>query len=240
MSEQPPGQGWARGLGREQYPPSYAAGPSGQPSYQATQSQPPWETSWSGPAPGAGPSAQPSGPADPGSTAPGPAAPARATPGPAAPSRATPGRATPGPGSYGTRASAAREASAAPGAAADTAQTAGAGSGRGARQRPQLPLEESRNFLNALFDFGFTSFVTPKVVKVLYLLIVIVVGLSALAFAVTMLASNLVLGLIVLLIGAPLYFVVVTALYRITLEFFMVIFRMAEDIRALRERGEIR
>ena len=181
----------------------------------------------------------------PGSTAPGPAAPARATPGPAAPSRATPGpaapgRATPGPGSYGTRASAAHEASAAPGAAADTAQPAGAGSGRGARQRPQLPLEESRNFLNALFDFGFTSFVTPKVVKVLYLLIVIVVGLSAVAFAVTMLASNLVLGLIVLLIGAPLYFLVVTALYRITLEFFMVIFRMAEDIRALRERGEIR
>ncbi len=114
------------------------------------------------------------------------------------------------------------------------------GSGRGARQRPQLPLEESKNFLNALFDFGFTSFVTPKVVKVLYLLIVVVVGLSALAFVVTMLASNLVLGLVVLLIGAPLYFVVVTALYRITLEFFMVIFRMAEDIRALRERGEIR
>ena len=103
-----------------------------------------------------------------------------------------------------------------------------------------MPLEESRNFLNALFDFGFTSFVTPKVVKVLYLLIVIVIGLSALAFTVTMLASNLVLGLIVLLIGAPLYFLVVTALYRITLEFFMVIFRMAEDIRALRERGEIR
>ena len=113
-------------------------------------------------------------------------------------------------------------------------------SGRGARQRPQLPLEESKNFLNALFDFGFTSFVTPKVVKVLYLLIVIVVGLSALAFAVTMLATNLALGLVVLLIGAPLYFLVVTALYRITLEFFMVIFRMAEDIRALRERGEIR
>ena len=199
MSEQPPGQGWARGLGREQYPSSYAAGPSGQPSYQATQSQPsyqatvsqpPWETSWSSPAPGAGPAAQPVGPA-------------------------------------------------VPGAGADAGQPAGAGPARGVRQRPQLPLEESRNFLNALFDFGFTSFVTPTVVKVLYLLIVVVVGLSALAFAITMLAANLVLGLIVLLIGAPLYFLVVTALYRITLEFFMVVFRMAEDIRALRERGEI-
>ncbi len=219
MSEQLPGQGWARGLGREQYPPSYGAVPSGQPSYQvtqgqpsyqATQGQPPWETPPPGPEPSAGPSAPPSGPAA--------------------------GRAAPGPGGHGTRASAAHEA----GAGAGQSSGAAAGSGHASRQRPQLPLEESRNFLNALFDFGFTSFVTPKVVKVLYLLIVVVVGLSALAFAVTMLASNLVLGLIVLLIGAPLYFLVVTALYRITLEFFMVIFRMAEDIRALRERGEIR
>ena len=70
----------------------------------------------------------------------------------------------------------------------------------------------------------------------LYALIVIVVGLSALGFAVMMLATNMLFGLVVLLIGAPLYFLVVTALYRIILEFFMVIFRMAEDIRVLRDR----
>jgi hypothetical protein len=39
---------------------------------------------------------------------------------------------------------------------------------------------------------------------------------------------------------APLFFLVVTAIYRILLEFFIVIFRVAEDIRALRERGDIR
>ena len=229
MSEQPPGQGWARGLGREQYPPSYGAGPSGQPSYQATQGQPPWETPQPGPAPGAAPSGQPSGPAAPGPAGPGAGAGAARRSRPCLRSR------------RGPRAGAARGADTTHGSGAASGHgRLGAGSGRGARQRPQLPLEESKNFLNALFDFGFTSFVTPKVVKVLYLLIVIVVGLSALAFAVTMLASNLALGLVVLLIGAPLYFLVVTALYRITLEFFMVIFRMAEDIRALRERGEIR
>ena len=106
--------------------------------------------------------------------------------------------------------------------------------------RQHAAAASSQGFISALFDFGFTSFVTPKVVKVLYALIVIVVGLSALGFAVMMLAANILFGLIVLLIGAPLYFLVVTALYRITLEFFMVIFRMAEDIRALRERGEFR
>jgi hypothetical protein len=112
--------------------------------------------------------------------------------------------------------------------------------GRSAFATQQFPPAEPKGFLGALFDFSFTSFVTPKVVKVLYILIVVVVGLSAVGFALSVLAANVGLGLIVLLIGAPLYFLVVTALYRITLEFFMVIYRMAQDIRAIRERGDFR
>lgn len=112
--------------------------------------------------------------------------------------------------------------------------------GRPSFATQQLPVAEPKGFLGALFDFSFTSFVTPKVVKVLYVLIVVVVGLSALGFALSVLATSVGLGLIVLLIGAPLYFLVVTALYRITLEFFMVVFRMAQDIRAIRERGDFR
>ena len=115
-----------------------------------------------------------------------------------------------------------------------------AAAGRSAFATQQFPAAEPKGFLGALFDFSFTSFVTPKVVKVLYILIVVVVGLSAVGFALSVLATNVGLGLIVLLIGAPLYFLVVTALYRITLEFFMVIFRMAQDIRAIRERGDFR
>ncbi len=112
--------------------------------------------------------------------------------------------------------------------------------GRSAFATQQFPAAEPKGFLGALFDFSFTSFVTPKVVKVLYILIVVVVGLSAVGFALSVLATNVGLGLIVLLVGAPLYFLVVTALYRITLEFFMVIYRMAQDIRAIRERGDFR
>jgi Domain of unknown function (DUF4282) len=119
-------------------------------------------------------------------------------------------------------------------------QAAGQAGGRPAFATQQFPAAEPKGFLGALFDFSFTSFVTPKVVKVLYILIVVVVGLSAVGFALSVLATNVGLGLIVLLIGAPLYFLVVTALYRITLEFFMVIYRMAQDIRAIRERGDFR
>ncbi len=119
-------------------------------------------------------------------------------------------------------------------------QSAGQAGGRPAFATQQFSAAEPKGFLGALFDFSFTSFVTPKVVKVLYVLIVVVVGLSAVGFALSVLATNVGLGLIVLLIGAPLYFLVVTALYRITLEFFMVVYRMAQDIRAIRERGDFR
>jgi hypothetical protein len=98
----------------------------------------------------------------------------------------------------------------------------------------------AKGFLGALFDFGFTSFVTPKVVKVLYPLIMILTGLTALSFIDIAFRANIGFGFVSLFILAPLFFLVVTAIYRILLEFFIVIFRVAEDIRALRERGDIR
>lgn len=104
--------------------------------------------------------------------------------------------------------------------------------------RPQSAAAKS--FLSALFDFGFTSFVTPKVVKVLYPLIMILTGLSALSFVAIAFRASTGFGIVSLFILAPLFFLVVTAIYRILLEFFIVIFRVAEDIRALRERGDIR
>ncbi len=106
--------------------------------------------------------------------------------------------------------------------------------------RPQQPRADTRGFLGALFDFGFTSFVTPKVVKVLYPLIMVLTGLTALAFVAGAFHASTGLGFLTLLVLAPLFFLVVTAIYRILLEFFIVIFRVAEDIRALRERGDIR
>jgi Domain of unknown function (DUF4282) len=98
----------------------------------------------------------------------------------------------------------------------------------------------TKGFLSALFDFGFTSFVTPKVVKVLYPLIMIFAALGALGFVAAAFSANTVFGILALFILAPLFFLVTTAIYRILLEFFIVIFRVAEDIRALRERGDLR
>jgi Domain of unknown function (DUF4282) len=98
-------------------------------------------------------------------------------------------------------------------------------------------LTDSKGFLAALFDFGFTTFVTPKIVKVLYVLIMIGLGLGALVVLFTFFRINLIAGIFGLLIVAPLYFIVSLAFYRIIMELFVVVFRISDDLRAIRERG---
>jgi Domain of unknown function (DUF4282) len=97
---------------------------------------------------------------------------------------------------------------------------------------------DSKGFLGALFDFGFTSFVTPKVIKALYVLIMIGTVISALVFTVLAFRVSTAFGILTLIIGDPLFIVIVLAIYRIILEFFMAMFRVAEDVQALRERGD--
>jgi len=82
--------------------------------------------------------------------------------------------------------------------------------------------------------------VTPKVIRVLYPLIVIVAALSALGFIAAAFSTSTVFGIVTLFVLAPLFFLVVVAIYRISLEFFMVIFRISDDIRTIRERGDLR
>jgi Domain of unknown function (DUF4282) len=98
---------------------------------------------------------------------------------------------------------------------------------------------DTRGFLGALFDFGFTSFVTPKVIKGLYMLIVIGTVLSALVFTIAVFKASVAFGFLTLVVGDPLFILIVLAIYRMILEFFVVTFRVAEDIRALRERGDV-
>jgi Domain of unknown function (DUF4282) len=123
-----------------------------------------------------------------------------------------------------------------------------AGTARPEAERPMVTTRDpapgqtadARGFLGALFDFGFTSFVTPRVIKVLYMLIVAGTALSALVFTIIAFKASLAFGILTLVFGDPLFILIVLAIYRIILEFFVITFRVAEDIRALRERGDLR
>ena len=97
---------------------------------------------------------------------------------------------------------------------------------------------ESKGFFGALFDFSFTSFVTTKIIKVLYVLILVLAVLSALTYTVLAFKVSPGFGFLTLVIGDPLFIIIVMAFWRLVLEAFVVVFRISEDIRALRERGD--
>jgi len=96
----------------------------------------------------------------------------------------------------------------------------------------------SKGFFGALFDFSFTSLVTTKIIKVLYVLILILAVVTALVYTVVAFRVSPGFGFLTLVIGDPLFIIIVMAFWRLVLEAFIVVFRISEDIRALRERGE--
>jgi hypothetical protein len=97
---------------------------------------------------------------------------------------------------------------------------------------------DARGFLGALFDFSFTSFVTTRIIKVLYVLILVLASITALIYTIVAFRLSAAFGLLTLVIGDPLFIIIVMAFWRLILEAFIVMFRVAEDIRALRERSD--
>ena len=98
------------------------------------------------------------------------------------------------------------------------------------------PQNESPNFFGALFDFGFNSFATPVVIKVLYILGLVAIGLGYVVLVISGFADSPITGLAILIggaIGALIYVIFL----RITLEFYFAVVRMSEDIRAMRNRS---
>jgi hypothetical protein len=96
----------------------------------------------------------------------------------------------------------------------------------------------SKGFFGALFDFSFTSLVTTKIIKVLYVLILILAVVTALVYTVVAFRVSPGFGFLTLVIGDPLFIIIVMAFWRLVLEAFIVVFRISEDIRALRERDD--
>ncbi len=93
---------------------------------------------------------------------------------------------------------------------------------------------QNTGFIGTIFDFSFTEFVTTKVIKFLLglamvanviLTIVVIVGAFQTGW----------LGFIVVLILSPLIFLIMMLFSRIYLELIIVIFRIAENLIAIRD-----
>lgn len=90
------------------------------------------------------------------------------------------------------------------------------------------------DFLRTLFDFSFSQFVGPKIVKFLYGLSILFAVLLALSFIVAGFNASTWLGILALLIGAPLTFLLTVISSRVLLEMVLVIFRMADRMENIR------
>jgi len=89
-----------------------------------------------------------------------------------------------------------------------------------------------KGFFASLFDFSFSTFVTPNVVKFVYILSVIGIGLAAIVWLVMTIAAftQEQLGGLIFLIGGPIVLLIYLCLIRMTLELYFAIVRMSEDI----------
>jgi len=104
---------------------------------------------------------------------------------------------------------------------------------------PQQPFQvhAAKGFFQALFDFSFSAFITPKLIKVLYILFMIMIGLGCLAFVIAAFAANAAAGILVLLIVAPIIFLFYVIMARVYLELVIALFRIAENTTELVEQG---
>ena len=98
-------------------------------------------------------------------------------------------------------------------------------------------MESAKGFFEALFDFSFTSFVTSKLVKLLYALAIVAAALGALVWIVAAFSASPVFGVLALLIGAPLFFVIGVIYSRVLLEIVIVIFRISEHVAEMAAQG---
>ena len=85
-----------------------------------------------------------------------------------------------------------------------------------------------KGFFASLFDISFSSLITTKVIKVLYVLSMIIIGLGALFFIGAAFADSAAAGVIVLVVVAPLFALLYLVYVRVLLEIVIVIFRIME------------
>ncbi len=91
----------------------------------------------------------------------------------------------------------------------------------------------------SLTDLSFRHFVTPRIVRTLYLMSLVGAGLASLTWMFGGFAEGVMHGLFTLVTG-PLAFFVYILTARVGLEFMLAVFRIAENTEKLREKSDQR
>lgn len=98
-------------------------------------------------------------------------------------------------------------------------------------------MDHAKGFFGSLFDLSFTSLITSKIIKLLYILSIVVAGIAALSVIASSFAASTTAGIFSLLIVAPLIFIVSVIYARVLLEIIIVIFRISEHAAEIAAQG---
>ncbi len=91
----------------------------------------------------------------------------------------------------------------------------------------------SQSFFATMLDLSFQEFITIRIVKVLYVLLLLLVGIWALAILIGGLASGRAIGMLGGVVGAPIAFILGALGARVYMELLIVFFRIAENTDTL-------
>ena len=107
-----------------------------------------------------------------------------------------------------------------------------------ARYVPPINTQEAAGFISSLFDLSFSSFITPKLIKVLFVISIVLAAFGSLFVVMTgFQAGGVFGGLGALLIVAPLVFFFYVMYARVVMEVLIVIFRCSEYLAEIAKQG---
>lgn len=90
-------------------------------------------------------------------------------------------------------------------------------------------MNAQHGLLSGLFDLSFDKLVTPKIIKFVYVIVLIFGAVTYLGYTVFAFEVAPALGVLVLIIIGPLAFLITAILWRMTLELAIAIFKIAEN-----------
>ncbi len=106
----------------------------------------------------------------------------------------------------------------------------------GSRSSKDIGLLKAEGLFQDLFDFSFHHFCTPRIIHVAYGLSIFSAGLFAILLIVLGFRASTWFGILALLFGAPLIFLLTVMGSRICLEFMVATVRFADALTASRQK----
>lgn len=90
-------------------------------------------------------------------------------------------------------------------------------------------MEDFKKFLSTLFDFSFSEFIAPKIIKILYGIGIFLVAIGTLGAIFGGFSDSFGKGILMLIIS-PIIFIIYAILVRVSMEIIIVLFRVYEKM----------